>query len=103
MSQLVLQLSTQPEAFGRTAAEALSLGRPVLGFDHGGVGEILARNFAQGLVAPGDEAALLSSAQRLLSKAADVPRYDGAALHQAQSALLAVYQQLRRGIDDGTA
>ena len=39
-SDLVLQLSSRPEAFGRTAAEALSLGRPVLGYAHGGVGEI---------------------------------------------------------------
>jgi glycosyltransferase involved in cell wall biosynthesis/uncharacterized Zn-finger protein len=42
-SDLVLQLSRKPEAFGRTVLEALSVGRPVLGWDHGGVGELLAR------------------------------------------------------------
>src|SRR5690606_12535407 len=36
-SDLILQLSRKPEAFGRTVLEALSVGRPVLGWDHGGV------------------------------------------------------------------
>src|SRR5690554_4627744 len=40
-SDLVLQLSRKPEAFGRTVVEALSVGRPVLGWDHGGAGELL--------------------------------------------------------------
>lgn len=94
MSALVLQLSAQPEAFGRTAAEALSLGRPVLGFDHGGVGEILARNFPHGRVAAGDEAALLQRAQQLIAQPRPVPAYRGATLQQAQDALLAVYREL---------
>src|SRR5690606_23707335 len=40
-SDLVLQLSRKPEAFGRTVIEAFAVGRPVLGWDHGGVGELL--------------------------------------------------------------
>ncbi|HLT43464.1 MAG TPA: glycosyltransferase, partial [Luteimonas sp.] len=40
-SGLVLQLSRKPEAFGRTVVEALSSARPVLGWAHGGVGELL--------------------------------------------------------------
>ena len=40
-SDLVLQLSRKPESFGRTVLEALSVGRPVLGWAHGGVGELL--------------------------------------------------------------
>ena len=40
-SDLVLQLSRKPESFGRTVIEALSVGRPVLGWAHGGVGELL--------------------------------------------------------------
>ena len=39
--QLVLSLSTQPETFGRTVLEALSLGIPVVAWEQGGVGEIL--------------------------------------------------------------
>ena len=45
-SDLVLQLSRKPEAFGRTVVEALSVGRPVLGWAHGGVGDLLARTAA---------------------------------------------------------
>jgi glycosyltransferase involved in cell wall biosynthesis len=41
ISNLVLSLSTQPESFGRTTLEALRLGVPTAGYDHGGVGEIL--------------------------------------------------------------
>lgn len=50
-ADLVLSLSTTPESFGRTTLEALSLGTPVVGYDHGGVGEILSGLFAQGAVA----------------------------------------------------
>ena len=49
-SRVVLQLSRKPEAFGRTVIEALSTGRPVVGWNHGGVGEILGALYPQGLV-----------------------------------------------------
>lgn len=65
-SDLVLQLSRKPEAFGRTVLEALSVGRPVLGWAHGGVGELLRHWQPQGAIAAYDEAALLSCAQGLL-------------------------------------
>src|SRR3569623_909096 len=51
VSNAVLSLSTEPEAFGRVSLEALSLGRPVLGYAHGGVGEQLAAIFPAGAVA----------------------------------------------------
>jgi glycosyltransferase involved in cell wall biosynthesis len=41
--QLVLSLSTQPETFGRTVLEALSLGIPVVAWEQGGVGGDFAR------------------------------------------------------------
>ena len=59
-SDLVLSISSHPESFGRTVLEALSMGVPVLGYDHGGVGEVLARAFPEGRVAAGDEGALLA-------------------------------------------
>lgn len=49
---LVLQLSRKPEAFGRTVIEALAVGRPVLGWAHGGVGELLMQLQPEGAVAP---------------------------------------------------
>lgn len=50
VSDLVLSLSKKPESFGRTVLEALSIGTPVLGYEHGGVGEILRHVFSKGLV-----------------------------------------------------
>ncbi|MCX6865634.1 MAG: glycosyltransferase family 4 protein [Verrucomicrobia bacterium] len=37
---LVVSLSTDPEAFGRVSLEALALGKPVVGYNHGGVGNV---------------------------------------------------------------
>ncbi len=64
-SDLVLSLSTHPESFGRTVLEALSMGVPVLGYDHGGVGEVLAGAFPQGRVPPGDEETLYKRVREL--------------------------------------
>lgn len=66
-SDLVLQLSRKPEAFGRTVVEALAVGRPVLGWAHGGVGELLAQLQASGAVPPFDEDMLFSAAKALLA------------------------------------
>lgn len=57
-SAAVLSLSLEPEAFGRTTLEALCLGRPVAGYNHGGVGEQLAALFPEGAVPAGDRAAM---------------------------------------------
>ena len=54
ISDVVLSLTRKPESFGRTVTEALALGRPVLGYDHGGVGEQLDRVYPEGRVPPGD-------------------------------------------------
>jgi len=53
-SNIVLSLATQPEAFGRTTIEALSMGIPVIGYNHGGVAEQLEICFPEGQVAVGD-------------------------------------------------
>ncbi|MEJ2688098.1 MAG: glycosyltransferase family 4 protein [Gammaproteobacteria bacterium] len=57
-SDAVLSLSTDPEAFGRTTIEALSLGVPAAGYDHGGVAEQLRAVLPQGLVPVGDRRAM---------------------------------------------
>jgi glycosyltransferase involved in cell wall biosynthesis len=59
VSDIVLSLSTQPESFGRTVLEALSMGVPVIGYDHGGVGEQLRKAFPAGLIPLGDIPALV--------------------------------------------
>jgi glycosyltransferase involved in cell wall biosynthesis len=70
-SNLVLSLSSHPESFGRTVAEALSMGVPVLGYDHGGVGEVLQGAYPQGCVPVGDEEALFA---KVLAFRDDPPR-----------------------------
>lgn len=54
----VLSLSTKPESFGRSVLEALSLGVPVFGYEHGGAGEILRSLYPEGAVPTGDTQAM---------------------------------------------
>ncbi|MFT3761249.1 MAG: glycosyltransferase [Pseudoxanthomonas sp.] len=93
-SDLVLQLSRKPEAFGRTVIEALSVGRPVLGWAHGGVGELLAELQPPGAVAPIDEAALLRAARSLLAQAPPPLATMPYTLCAMQDATLALYLEL---------
>jgi glycosyltransferase involved in cell wall biosynthesis len=93
----VLQLSIRPESFGRTVAEALSCGAPVLGYAHGGVGEQLQQCFPEGACPLGDQDALLERAQAIL-------RGEGQIVHAAipnlaamQQATLLAYEQLLAG------
>jgi glycosyltransferase involved in cell wall biosynthesis len=95
-SDLVLQLSRKPEAFGRTVLEALSVGRPVLGWDHGGVGELLRRWQPQGAVAPFDEAALLRGAHAALARGQGPAVTMPDTLRAMQEATLALYDELVR-------
>lgn len=94
-SSLVLQLSRRPEAFGRTVVEALNLGVPVLGWAHGGVGELLNELYPQGAVTLGDETALVERAQQILqAKFAPPASFEHYRLAEMQQATLAVYAEL---------
>lgn len=93
-STLVLQLSRQPEAFGRTVVEALQLGVPVLGWAHGGVGELLKDLFPAGAVPAGDHAALLSCALTLLADRVRPAPFAGYRVETMQAATLALYAEL---------
>lgn len=57
ISGMVLSLAKEPEAFGRTALEGLSLGTPVVAYDHGGASEVLNSLFPDGLTPPNNIAA----------------------------------------------
>jgi glycosyltransferase involved in cell wall biosynthesis len=93
-SDLVLSLSTKPESFGRTVLEALSLGRPVLGYDHGGVGEVLAQVYPAGLVPLGDQQALVNKACELLDATVPVPPQHPFSRAKMLEGTLALYEQL---------
>lgn len=94
ISALVLQLSNKPESFGRTVIEALSLCRPVLGYAHGGVGELLAELYPAGRVAPGDRERLVERAAELLRVAPPIPLLQNYRLSDMQQAVLALYEEV---------
>ena len=93
-SDLVLQLSRKPEAFGRTVLEALATGRPVLGWDHGGAGELLRELQPTGAVPPFDAKALADTANALLAQPPSPPVTIRHTLRAMQEATLAVYAEL---------
>ncbi len=93
-SDVVLSLSTQPESFGRTTLEALSLGRPVVGYNHGGVAEILAAILPAGQVPPGDTTAATTRLREFLAHPPAVPATHPFTLQRMLDSTLAVYQEL---------
>jgi glycosyltransferase involved in cell wall biosynthesis len=97
VSALVLQLSTKPESFGRTVIEALSLCRPVLGYAHGGVGELLAELYPAGRVPVGDRERLVERAAELLRVAPPIPPLQNYGLVDMQQATLALYDEVTSG------
>ena len=73
ISDVVLSLTLQPESFGRTTLEALGLGRPVVGYGHGGVAEQLDALLPEGKVPPGDTSAAARTIRRFLDRSPTVP------------------------------
>ncbi len=91
-SDVVLACSTQPESFGRTALEAIKLGRPVIGYEHGGVGEVMREVFPAGLVPANDWRAM---AERIVEFAGDAPaveRTERYALRTMQERTVSLYE-----------
>lgn len=93
-SAAILQVSTKPEAFGRTVVEALNLGVPVIGFDHGGAGELLAELYPEGRVPLGDSRALADVTRSILDDRPRVSPFSSYRLADMQRATLDVYRQL---------
>jgi len=94
-SEIVYSLcSDPPEAFGRTVPEALHLGVPVIGWDHGGVQETLAGLFPRGAVPPGDRNALRDKSLAFLTEKPMVPRGHLFGLGESMEKTLAVYQSV---------
>ena len=94
ISDLVLSLSTKPESFGRTVVEALSLGIPVVGYDHGGVGEILAHLFPAGRTPLGDPDALRYTVGAILDDPPEIPENQHYTLQAMTGRTLTIYHTL---------
>ena len=58
LADVVVSASTDPEAFGRVAAEAQAMGRPVVATNHGAARETVLPGITGWLVAPGNVGAL---------------------------------------------
>lgn len=101
-SDIVICPSTDPEAFGRTAAEAQAMGRPVVASDHGGAVEVVVQGVTGWRCPPGDALSLAKAIGRVdqltgpsLARERISEEFSKAAL---QSALLRVYGSFQRGV-----
>lgn len=94
VSNLVLSLSGKPESFGRSVVEALYMGVPVAGYDHGGVGEVLARLFPAGRVPVGDLDALERTVRELHARPPEIPASRDYDLQAMLDATLDLYREL---------
>jgi glycosyltransferase involved in cell wall biosynthesis len=94
ISNLVLSLSTKPESFGRTTLEALSMGVPVVGYDHGGVGEILQALFPEGLVPLNDQQVLKTTLENILQAQSKPRPNDRFFRSEMLAQTLGIYQEL---------
>lgn len=96
VSSLVLSLAKEPEAFGRTALEALSLGIPVVAYDHGGASEVLGAMFPQGLVPPNDIEAAAGLIQKFHQFPPQVPAGNPFTLEKMLDKTIALYNSCAR-------
>lgn len=93
-TDVVVSLSRKPESFGRTVLEALALGVPVVGYDHGGVGEILKACFPQGAVPPGDLQAVVETILAIHTQNLKVQTRNPFPLDHMLEATLRIYEKL---------
>jgi glycosyltransferase involved in cell wall biosynthesis len=70
-ADIVVSASTEPEAFGRVAAEASAMKIPVIAADHGGARETIVDGLSGILVPPGDANALREALAKLLQVGED--------------------------------
>jgi glycosyltransferase involved in cell wall biosynthesis len=92
ISAIVYSLcSDPPEAFGRTVPEALHLGVPVIGWNHGGVRETLAALFPAGAVTPGDDETLFNKSIDFLRHRPEVAPSQAFGLQESMEKTMAVY------------
>jgi len=94
---LTLSVNRKPESFGRTVLESLTVGTPVVGLNHGGVGEILNTLFPAGLVSVADQDALLKRINETLHNPPNVVQQTKFSnQHQFEKTMI-VYRQLMAG------
>ncbi|MGA9574241.1 MAG: glycosyltransferase, partial [Lysobacterales bacterium] len=91
-SSLVFNLcSDPPEAFGRIVPEALSLGVPVIAWNHGGVREVLSEMFEAGAVEADNLPALIQKTRDFLQHAPMVEKSDAFSLRTSMDQTMSLY------------
>ena len=93
VADIVLSLSTRPESFGRTVLEALSLGTPVVGYRHGGVGEILNEVCPDGAVDPDKPNDVVTRIESFLESPPLIANHEFTLQNMCQQTI-AMYQEL---------
>lgn len=91
---VALSLSSQAETFGRTTLETLALGRPVIGWNRGGVAEILSAIYPQGLVPVDNELALLQCLQQHIQHRPILSPVQQFHLDEMTSQTIALYERV---------
>ena len=94
ISDVVLSLAIEPEAFGRTTLESLCLGTPVIAYDHGGAAEVLQSMFPIGRIKPHDINAAVAKLEHFFSDPPVVPRYCPFTLEQMLDKTIALYENI---------
>lgn len=96
ISNVVFSLAREPEAFGRTALEALCLGTPVIAYNHGGAAEVMAAMFPAGAVTPLDINAATRKLKEFINQQPIVANNNSFTLENMLSKTISVYESLSR-------
>tara|TARA_Y100001935_G_scaffold255482_1_gene268835 strand:- start:3645 stop:4781 length:1137 start_codon:yes stop_codon:yes gene_type:complete len=96
MSTVVFSVTKIPEAFGRTTAEALSLGTPVIGYEHGGTKEIMKDWYPYGLVSVGNVREAADRTERFLKSYPPVTKNKNFTLERMQKMNMSLYEGLSK-------
>ena len=94
ISSITYSLSNQPEAFGRTVIESLSLNTPVIAYSHGGAKEILSHLYTQGMTRLGDINSLVNKTLEVLEQPQTIKTNQAFTLDKMLKNTLNVYQEL---------
>ena len=94
VSDVMFSLAREPEAFGRTALEALSLGKPVIAYDHGGAAEVLKEIFPEGRVTPNDTATAFRKLEEFFQALPAVNNHNPFTLDQMLAKTINLYEKL---------
>ena len=95
ISTITYSLSLLPEAFGRTVIESIRIGTPVIGFDHGGVGEQLKEIFPHGLVKVFHSQKLMKKTLSFLTNRPKLKKVDSFVLENMLEETLDVYKSFK--------